>query len=118
MAAPCCGPWPRTGRQRPLKGSPVDVVEPAIRELLRQHPTMPATVIAERIGCDRWTSRRATGRRDGLRSFMVSGSSRMITARMPPSRTTADLIDGHWRLLTGWQAVPKMLVWDNEPGVG
>jgi transposase len=33
-------------------GSIVDVVEPRIRELLKQTPTMPATVIAERIG---WT---------------------------------------------------------------
>jgi transposase len=49
---------------------------------------------------------------------IVSGYSRMITARMLPSRTSADLIDGHWRLLTGWQAVPKTLVWDNEAGVG
>jgi transposase len=38
--------------QRPAKGSIVDVVEPRIRELLRAYPTMPATVIAERIG---WT---------------------------------------------------------------
>jgi transposase len=35
--------------QRPPKGSAVDAVEPAIRELLRVTPTMPATVIAERI---------------------------------------------------------------------
>jgi len=28
----------------------VDVVEPRIRELLQAYPTMPATVIAERIG--------------------------------------------------------------------
>jgi transposase len=33
-------------------GSIVDAVEPQIRELLRVYPTMPATVIAERIG---WT---------------------------------------------------------------
>ena len=33
-------------------GSIVDVVEPQVRELLRAYPTMPATVIAERIG---WT---------------------------------------------------------------
>jgi transposase len=37
---------------RPPKGSLVDAVEPQIRELLGQWPTMPATVIAERIG---WT---------------------------------------------------------------
>ena len=33
-------------------GSIVDAVEPRIRELLKAYPTMPATVIAERIG---WT---------------------------------------------------------------
>jgi transposase len=35
---------------RPVKGSLADAVEPQIRELLAQWPTMPATVIAERIG--------------------------------------------------------------------
>ena len=38
--------------ERRLAGSVVDAVEPRIRELLRACPTMPATVIAERIG---WT---------------------------------------------------------------
>ncbi|CAM5572322.1 hypothetical protein KAURM247S_02678 [Kitasatospora aureofaciens] len=146
--------------QRPLKGSAVDAVEPAIRELLRQTPAMPATVIAERIGwdrgltilkervrelrpaylpvdpvsrtvyspgelaqCDLWfppaeipLGYGQTGRPPVL--VVVSGYSRVITARMLPSRSTADLIDGHWRLLTGWGAVPKTLVWDNESGVG
>src|SRR3954468_12065046 len=37
---------------RPARGSLVDAVEPQIRELLASWPTMPATVIAERIG---WT---------------------------------------------------------------
>jgi transposase len=36
--------------RRPARGSVVDAVEPRIRELLRATPTMPATVIAERIG--------------------------------------------------------------------
>ena len=36
--------------ERPRAGSIVDAAEPAIRELLRAYPTMPATVIAERIG--------------------------------------------------------------------
>ena len=35
---------------RPGRGSVVDAVEPRIRELLQATPTMPATVIAERIG--------------------------------------------------------------------
>ena len=36
--------------ERPPRGSLVDGVEPRIRELLAVTPTMPATVIAERIG--------------------------------------------------------------------
>jgi len=39
--------------QRPAKGSAVDVFEPAIRELLREYPSMPATVIAQRVGWQR-----------------------------------------------------------------
>ena len=39
--------------RRPAGVSIVDAVEPQIRELLAQWPTMPATVIAERIGWDR-----------------------------------------------------------------
>src|SRR3954471_5106351 len=42
---------PPVYRRRPA-GSAVDAVEPQARELLRAFPTMPATVIAERIG---WT---------------------------------------------------------------
>jgi hypothetical protein len=42
-------PW----YQRVPKGSIVDEAEPAIREQLRLCPTMPATVIAERIGWER-----------------------------------------------------------------
>lgn len=38
--------------ERLPKGSAVDAVEPRIRALLAEHPKMPATVIAERIG---WT---------------------------------------------------------------
>lgn len=49
---------------------------------------------------------------------IVAGYSRMITARMIPSRHAGDLIDGHWRLLSGWGATPRMLVWDNESAVG
>jgi transposase len=146
--------------QRPLKGSAVDAFEPEIRELLKSTPTMPATVIAERIGwergitilkervrelrpaylpvdpvsrtvyqpgelaqCDLWfppvdipLGYGQSGRPPVL--VIVSGYSRVITARMLPSRQTGDLIDGHWRLLTAWGAVPKTLVWDNETGVG
>ena len=36
--------------ERPARGSLVDEVEPRIRELLQAWPTMPATVVAERVG--------------------------------------------------------------------
>ncbi|WP_141978926.1 IS21 family transposase [Saccharothrix saharensis] len=39
--------------RRAAKGSIVDAVEPEIRRLLEQWPTMPTTVIAERIGWSR-----------------------------------------------------------------
>jgi transposase len=39
--------------ERPARGSIVDAAEPRIRELLKAYPTMPATVIAERIRWDR-----------------------------------------------------------------
>jgi transposase len=39
--------------ERPAKGSIVDAAEPRIRELLKAYPTMPATVIAERVGWER-----------------------------------------------------------------
>ena len=41
------------GYVRALRPWAVDAFEPAIRELLAQHPRMPATVIAERIGWKR-----------------------------------------------------------------
>jgi transposase len=46
------GAGPRRYERRVGGGSIVDPVEPRIRELLAAWPTMPATVIAERIG---WT---------------------------------------------------------------
>ncbi|GGW82371.1 hypothetical protein GCM10010350_78990 [Streptomyces galilaeus] len=49
---------------------------------------------------------------------MCRGYSRWITARMLPSSSAADLIAGHWRLLTELGAVPRVLVWDNEGAVG
>ncbi len=39
--------------ERPPKGSVTDAAEPRIRELLQAYPSMPATVIAERIGWGR-----------------------------------------------------------------
>jgi transposase len=137
--------------ERTPKGSAVDAVESAIRELLQQTPTMPATVIAERIGwergmtvlkervrelrpaylpidpvsrtvyqpgelaqCDLWFPPVSVPLGHGQAGsppvlVLVSGYSRVITARMLPSRQAGDLIDGHRRLLSGWGSVPRML---------
>jgi transposase len=146
--------------ERVAKGSIVDAVEPQVRELLAEWPTVPATVIAERIG---W-SRSLTVLKDRVRELrpqyqppdpasrteyrpgelaqcdlwfppaqvplgagqvgsppvlvMVAGYSRIMTARMLPSRQGPDLLTGHWRLLSEWGAVPRALVWDNESAVG
>jgi transposase len=145
---------------RAAKGSVVDAVEPAIRELLQAYPRMPATVIAERVG---W-QRSLTVLKDRVRELrpyylppdpatrtaydpgqrvqcdlwfpparvpvgfactdsppvlvMVAGYSRMIFARMLPTRQAPDLIAGHWALLQAAGGVPAQLVWDNEPAVG
>jgi transposase len=49
---------------------------------------------------------------------MVAGYSRVMTARMIPSRQSPDLLAGHWALISGLGAVPRSLVWDNESAVG
>jgi transposase len=49
---------------------------------------------------------------------IVAGYSRWIMARVLPTKSAADLIAGHWRLLTGLGAIPKALVWDSEGAVG
>jgi len=146
--------------ERAPRGSIVDAVEPQVRELLRAHPRMPATVTAERIGWDR----SLTVLKDRVRELrpyylppdpatrtaydpgqrvqcdlwfppapvplgagqvgsppvlvMVSGYSRMIFARMLPTRQGPDLIAGHWELLQAMGGVPAQLVWDNEAAVG
>ena len=145
---------------RPAVATSFTPVEPLVRELLRGTPSMPVTVIAERIGwsgsvtnlrryvrrirgdylpvdpadrldyrpgdqvhCDLWfplvmipLGHGQTGSPPVL--VMVASFSRFITATMIPSRSTADLLAGHWRLLAGLGAVPGRLVWDNEPGIG
>lgn len=49
---------------------------------------------------------------------MVAAFSGFIMALLLPTRTTGDLVAGMWGLLSGLGAVPKMLVWDNESGIG
>ena len=49
---------------------------------------------------------------------MVAAFSGFIMALLLPSRTTGDLVAGMWQLLAELGAVPKVLVWDNESGIG
>jgi transposase len=65
--------------RRPGKGSAVDAVEPQIRALLKEWPTMPATVIAERVG---WT-RGLTILKDRVRELRP-----VFAPPDPASRTT------------------------------
>lgn len=39
-------------------------------------------------------------------------------ALLLPTRKTCDLVAGVWQLLSGLGGVPKMLLWDNESGIG
>jgi transposase len=145
-------------------GSIVDEVEPRIRELLKEFPQMPATVIAERIGwdrsmtvlkdrvrllrpvyapadpasrttydpgevgqCDLWFppaqiplgfGQVGVGRSVPPVLVLTAGYSRFLAAAMIPTRNAQDLVLGQWMVLRQLGAVPKVLVWDNEGGVG
>jgi transposase len=149
--------------ERAAAGSVVDEIEPRVRELLKAVPTMPATVIAERIG---WT-RGMTVLTERVRELrpvylppdpasrtayvagdiaqndfwfpdievpvgfgqtrtakqlpvltMVTGYSRMLFARLIPTRAAEDLYAGWWQHLSRLGAVPRTLVWDGEGAVG
>jgi hypothetical protein len=153
-------------------GSVADAYESRIRALLAEFPSMPATVIAERIGwsnassvlrarvaelrplfapsdpadrttyvageivqCDLWFLGRVVPVDVGSASTrpgwvggrpavdlpvltMVAAFSGFIMALLLPTRKTGDLVAGMWQPLSGLGGVPKMLVWDNESGIG
>jgi len=135
--------------------------EQQVRQLLRGTPSMPATVLAERVGwtgspswfrqnvaairpdyaptdpvdrivyhpgdqvqCDLWFPGPKIPVGEGTVVMlpvlvMVASFSKFITARMIPTRRTADLLAGMWSLLsTQLGAVPRRLIWDNEAGIG
>ena len=71
--------------QRAKSGSIVDVVEPRIRELLHEFPTMPATVIAERIGWDR--SIRTLSTRSPNSDRSICRRTRLHEPRIFPARS-------------------------------
>jgi hypothetical protein len=49
---------------------------------------------------------------------MASGYSRWLAAKTIPTRNAADLVLGQWAVIGQLGAVPQVLVWDNESGVG
>jgi hypothetical protein len=49
---------------------------------------------------------------------LTAGYSRFVAATMIPTRNATDLVLGQWAVIGQLGAVPKLLVWDNESGVG
>jgi transposase len=138
----------------------VDEFEPLIRQLLRDDPRMPATVVAERIGWERGLTQLKVRVRE-LRPLYapadpcqrthyqpgelaqwdlwfpavdiplgfdqtgrppvivgVSGYSRLLAARLIPSREAHDVLLGHLRCLQDLGAVPRKGVYDQEGAIG
>ena len=106
----------------------ITVLKDRVRELRPYYlPVDPATRTTydpgQRVQCDLWFPPAPVpvgfGHVDSPPVLvMVSGYSRMVFARMIPTRQAEDLIAGHWALLQVMGGVPKKLVWDNEPAVG
>lgn len=84
----------------------MDRFEPRIRKLLRAVPTMPATVITERVG---WPC--------GIRTLSGRVAERR-PAYLPPD-PGEDLFAGWWQLVAGLGAVPRDVgFWDRKGGIG
>ena len=106
----------------------ITVLKDRVRELRPYYlPVDPATRTTydpgQRVQCDLWFPPAPVpvgfGHTDSPPVLvMVAGYSRMIFARMIPTRQAEDLIAGHWAVLQAMGAVPKELVWDNEGAVG
>ena len=146
--------------ERPAVPTSFTPFEPRVRALLADHPEMPATVIAERVGwtgsitwfrdnvrrlrpehrrpdpadrltwaagdaaqCDLWFPPRKVPLEDGTKTLLpvlvlTAAYSRLMLARMIPTRRTEDLLLAMWELLCQLGRVPRRLIWDNEPGIG
>jgi transposase len=77
----------------------------------------------EIVQCDLWFPGRVVPVAENVLAdppvlTMVAAFSGFIMAALLPSRTTGDLLAGMWQLLSGLGSVPKILVWDNESGIG
>lgn len=76
--------------ERAVSGSAVDAFEPAIRELLKGSPSMPATVIAQRVGWQRGMSV-FTARVRELRPYYLPPDPSSRTTYLPGERMQCDL---------------------------
>lgn len=73
--------------------------------------------------CDLWFPPRKIPLEDGTARLLpvlviTAAHSRFMLATMIPTRKTEDLLLGTWELLGRLGAVPRRLLWDNEPGIG
>ena len=89
-----------------------------------QDPASRTTYLAGEVGqCDLWfpPARIPLGfGQAGSPPVLVitAGYSRFLAARMIPTRNAQDLVLGQWAVIGQLGAVPRLLVWDNEGGVG
>jgi len=73
--------------------------------------------------CDLWFPPRKIPLEDGTSRLLpvlviTAAFSRFVLGLMIPTRKTEDLLLGTWELLQQFGAVPRRLLWDNEPGIG
>jgi transposase len=73
--------------------------------------------------CDLWFPPRKIPLEDGTAKLLpvlviTAAHSRTMVGRMIPTRKTTDLLLGSWELIQQLGAVPRRLIWDNEPGIG
>lgn len=108
------------------------VLKDRVRELRPVYaPQDPASRITYEPGevgqCDLWFppaeiplgfGRVGVGRTAPPVLVLTSGYSQWRAAVMIPTRTATDLVMGQWAVIRQLGGVPKLLVWDNEGGVG
>jgi len=99
-----------------------------VKQLRPEHrPVDPADRLVWAAGdaaqCDLWFPPKKSPVEDGTRKLLpvlviVAAHSRFVVGRMVPTRKTEDLLLGSWELIQQLGAVPRRLLWDNEPGMG
>src|SRR5690348_15465316 len=82
--------------RRPV-GSAVDAFEPRIREVLQAFPTMPATVIAERVGWDRGKTVFADRVRELRPVYLPPDPAGRTSYQAGEDRPVRSVVPGHHR---------------------